>query len=401
MAKAKAKANRKRITDLTLKNAAKGGGDRREIVWDTLARGLGLAIHPTGRTSWRFVYRWPPGSKSSKPVWLTWPGLGLADAREKAQEQWRLINAGIDPRGSRQASLQATMTFADLHRRYVDEHSRKTNRRWREIERLVDKHLVTEFGGVPAATVARADARDAIKKIRDAGRDPTANRVMSHGSAIFDWAIKHDVVEMATNPFDNLPRTPRNRKERWLAESEIKAAWPLTFEHGAAGAAIRAMLLTGQRGNEIRRYSPAHVEDGRWWNIPASVYKQKVGHRVYLTDEAKAELAAMKWGKVASLGRRETLMREATEAIRLALTQEKWTPHTCRHTVISHLARMGVHKEVRARVVGHAEGGGVQSDYTHHSFDPEKRQVMARWAGEVRRIIDGRPAEGEVVKLTA
>jgi integrase len=396
---AKAEPTRKKITELTLLHAKKG--KKRRLIWDLNQRGLALAVQPTGRWSWRFVYRWPPGSPDSKPVWLTWQGLGLADARGKAQEQWRLINSGVDPRGSRQASLQATMTFADLHRRYVDEYSRKNNRRWREIEALVNKHFVAEFGGVPAAAVARADARDAVKKIRDAGHDSLANRVMSHGSAVFDWAIKHDVVSMVANPFDNLPRTKPNKSERWLAESEVKDAWPLTFDHGAAGAALRLMILTGQRGVDVRHLTRGHVEDERWWNLPASEYKVKNSHRVYMTDDALEAFAAMDWGNAASVGRRETLMREAAAAIQDKLGQKRWTPHTLRHTVISHLARMGVHKEVRARVVGHSEGGGVHSDYTHHSFDPEKRQVMNRWAAEVRRIIEGRPAEGEVVKLSA
>jgi integrase len=396
---AKRKATRRKLTEMTRQRAT--AGERRKLIWDTIQRGLALAVEPTGRQSWKFVYRWPPGAKGSKPVWLTWHGLGLADARERAQAMWKLIHDGVDPRGGRQASLQETMTFDQLHRRYVDQWSRKENRQWREIERLVSKHLVPEFGAVPAAQVSRADVRDAINKIRKAGRDSLANRVLGHAGGVYRWAIKEGIVEIASNPTEGLGRTKGKPKDRWLAESELKAFWPESFDHGAAGAALRAMALTGQRGNEIRRYSPAHVEDKVWWNIPAGIYKNKKSHRVFLTADAIEALAAVDWGNAASIDQREALMRKAASAITKKLKQKPWTPHSLRHTVISHLARMGVHKEVRARVVGHSEGGGVQSDYTHHGFDPEKRQVMNRWAAELRRIREGRPAEGDVVQIRA
>lgn len=382
----KAAPTRRKITEMTRQNTRAGA--ERKLIWDTIQRGLALAIEPTGRQSWKFVYRW-----NGKSVWLTWQGLGLADAREHAQAQWKLINAGIDPRGTRRESLQQVMTFEQLHRRYVNEWSRVNNRRWREIEQLVDKHLVAEFGSVPAAQVSKADVRDTIAKLRKAGHNSLANRVLGHCAGIFKWAIAEGVVELAANPAHGLTRTKSKPKDRWLAESEIAEVWRESFNHGAAGAALRVMLLTGQRGGEVRRYCAADVEDGHWWNIPAGIYKTDVSQRVYLADGAREQLAGLDWGNTASITRREARMAAAAKAICRKLDQKPWTPHTLRHTVASHLARMGVHKEVRARVLGHAEGGGVHADYTHHSFDPEKRQVMKRWEAELQRIRDGRAAD--------
>jgi integrase len=393
----KRRPTRRKLTEMTLQRES--AGKRRKLIWDTIQRGLALAIEPTGRRSWKFVYRWPPGAKESRPVWLTWSGLGLAAAREKAQAQWKLILEGIDPRTAPKASLQNALTFDELHKRYVAEWSRKSNRAWQDMERLVAKHLVSEFGSMPAAHVTRADFNAAISKLREAGKDQLANRVLSHGAAVYRWAIKKLVLDLPANPAHGLERVKGEKKKRWLAESELKDFWKESFNHGAAGAALRAMALTGQRGNEIRRYDPGHVEDSRWWNIPASIMKAKTDHRVYLTDDALEALGAMTWGDIESVERRETDMQDAATAIWQKLEQPKWTPHTLRHTVNSHLARMKVHKEIRQRILGHSEGDDVESGYNHHTYDSDKRLVMRRWEAELRRIVAGKPAKGEVVKM--
>jgi integrase len=399
MAKRKAAATRRKITELTRQKAT--AGKRRKLIWDTVQRGLALAIEPTGRQSWKFVYRWPPGAKGSKPVWLTWAGLGLADAREKAQETWKKIHDGIDPRGSRQASLQATMTFEDLHRRYVDQWARLHNRSWRQGEYLVRTHLIPAFGSTPAAEVSRADFRDVHQQLTQSGKKILANQVLVAGSAVFSWSIAQGVVELPANPAQGLMLNPTSRSKRYLSEAEIKAAWPMTFEHGAAGAALRLMLLTGQRGMDARLITPGHIEDGRWWNLPPGEYKTKFPHRVYLTDDALEAFASMKWGNVGSVAQREARMQKAARAISQKLKTTKWSPHALRHTVASGLARMEIGEKVISRVVGHAEGGGVTAGYIHHQYDNEKRRTMERWATELRRIREGRPADGEVVSIRA
>lgn len=397
--KSKAKPTRKKITELTRLKAA--GGARRKLIWDTVQRGLALAIEPTGRQSWKFVYRWPPGTKGAKSVWLTWHGLGLADARLKAQETWKLINDGIDPSGRRQASLQATITFDQLHKRYLDEWARLNNRSWRQADYLVRKHLIPAFGNTPAIQVSRADLRDIHQRLTKAGKKILANQVLVAGGAVFSWAIAQGVVELPTNPAHGLMLNPTKKSDRWLSEAEVKATWEKTFEHGSAGAALRLMMLTGQRGADVRQMQPGHVEDGRWWNMPSEIYKTGNPHRVYLGDDAVQAFKAVDWGKVASVNTKETKMADAAAAIVADLEQKKWTPHALRHTVASHLARMEIDEKVISRVIGHAQGGGMTAGYIHHQYDNEKRRTMERWQAELRRIVEGRPAHAEVVAISA
>lgn len=57
--------------------------DRMVTYWDTIQRGLGLLVTPTGCKSWRVVYR-----VKGKTVWLTIDkveAIGLADARKAAR----------------------------------------------------------------------------------------------------------------------------------------------------------------------------------------------------------------------------------------------------------------------------------------------------------------------------
>ena len=68
------------------------------------------------------------------------------------------------------------------------------------------------------------------------------------------------------------------------------------------------------------------------------------------------------------------------------------TPHDLRRTVATRLARMGIAKEVRERVLNHA---GARHDpeakhYNLYEFLPEKREALDRWAAEVSALIGER-----------
>ena len=65
------------------------------------------------------------------------------------------------------------------------------------------------------------------------------------------------------------------------------------------------------------------------------------------------------------------------------------TVHDLRRTVGTNLARLGVSKDIRARILNHVEGARSVTDavYNQHEFWAEKRLALQFWEAELRRII--------------
>ena len=78
----RAAPNKRKLTDRRVQNLKPNGCTT--IVWDSVQRGLGLRIQPTGHKSWVVVYR-----HNRKPRWLTFPAVPVQAAREN--QRWHCI----------------------------------------------------------------------------------------------------------------------------------------------------------------------------------------------------------------------------------------------------------------------------------------------------------------------
>jgi hypothetical protein len=102
------------------------------LLWDTYQRGLALLVQPSGYRSFKLIYR-----HHNRPRWLTIgaaDAIGLAEARRLAAELMLEVIRGRDPQAERRAERGAG-TFAELARRYVEEHAKKTFRKNLELRR--------------------------------------------------------------------------------------------------------------------------------------------------------------------------------------------------------------------------------------------------------------------------
>jgi integrase len=71
---------------------------------------------------------------------------------------------------------------------------------------------------------------------------------------------------------------------------------------------------------------------------------------------------------------------------------EPWTLHDLRRTASSHMARLGIPKDIRGRVLNHAVQGVTERHYTPYDFAAEKRSALDRWAAELIRAVEGKAA---------
>jgi integrase len=72
---------------------------------------------------------------------------------------------------------------------------------------------------------------------------------------------------------------------------------------------------------------------------------------------------------------------------------EPWRLHDLRRTAATHMVRLGVTETIVGRVLNHAPKGVTAKVYALHSYVPEKRSALDRWAAEVSRAVDGKPTE--------
>jgi integrase len=75
-----------------------------------------------------------------------------------------------------------------------------------------------------------------------------------------------------------------------------------------------------------------------------------------------------------------------------------WVLHDIRRTVATHMVRLGVPELVVGRVLNHAVQGVTGKVYALHSYGPEKRSALERWAADLEREVAGRKPS-KVVKL--
>lgn len=63
--------------------------------------------------------------------------------------------------------------------------------------------------------------------------------------------------------------------------------------------------------------------------------------------------------------------------------------HDCRRTAITLMQKLGISREVRMRVTGHALPRDGASSYEHYDFDKEGFEAVERLAAEIERIKRG------------
>ena len=79
----------------------------------------------------------------------------------------------------------------------------------------------------------------------------------------------------------------------------------------------------------------------------------------------------------------------AMSRLMASLEIENATVHDLRRTVGTNLARLGVSKDIRARLLNHVDGARSVTDavYNQHEFWAEKRAALETWEAELRRIV--------------
>jgi integrase len=321
------------------------------------------------------------------PRYYSIKGLLLADdARRKARRVLVQVDDGFDPAAERRATEGGQGSFAELADQYLVAAKAK-NKSWATARRLMERHALPAWGKRPAASIAMPDVERLIAKIESPS---TANQVLENTSAIFTWAKKKHILP--ANPCSGIDRHKLPSRERIASDSEITKLLTAFERAGMRGLVLKTILLTGQRGIEVRHMRREHLRDN-WWTMPGPVVvelgwpgtKNAQHHRVWLPEPVRKIIAEVgdepagfvfDGGRGRPVSKLDGTMREI--CAQLGITDLR--PHDLRRTFCSFVTRLKFGRDAMDRISNHKETGRPRDVYDRNDYHDEDRQIMERVA---------------------
>ena len=322
--------------------------------------------------------------------------IGAAEARRRAALIIARVHAGEDL-AERKAQKPAGPTLAALAERYLREHVavRCKPSTAAQYRLAIERYIVPALGERAVSEIGRSHVADLQHALRD--RPAMANLVIATLSRLIDQAVAWGVVQETTNPCRSAQKYRVRRRERFLTDAEFRRLGNALDELEATGrlsphaaAAIRLLMLTGCRRNEILtlRWEDVHLE-AHELRLPDS----KTGPRtISLSAEAADVLAALPkvpgnpWVIPGTRpGQRLSSIFEPWSRVRARAGLDDVRIHDLRHSYASRALALGESLPVIAKLLGHAQ---IQTTarYTHLTRDSVK-DAATRVANDIARDI--------------
>jgi integrase len=376
--------------------------------------GLYLELTPAGGRYWRMKYRY--GGKEKRLAFGVYPAVSLKEARERAAEARKVLQAGADPGELRKAEkAKAAHEAVNTLEAVAGEWMKHQAARWEDGTRgrilsSLAADLFPTLGGRPLASIKPVEIMAAVQKIEARGASDQAARVLQRVKSIYRWAATHGRIE--SNPMLDLvpaeilkPREVTHRAA--LADRDLPAflAKLAAYEGDPTTVnALRLLMLTATRPGEVRgaRWDEFDQE-AAVWVIPAERMKMRTEHRVPLSRQAIDVLKAMQ----PISGDRELVfpspvyrskpLSENTFNSALAAMGYKYsaTAHGFRALFSTVANETGWNPDVIERQLAHLERNKIRAAYHRSTYTQERERLMQWWAD----YLDGRAA-GNVVKLS-
>ena len=355
---------------------------------DDLVTGLRLRVGAGGRKAW--IVRTRVGGKSINKTLGAYPLIGLANARDMAKTFLLDIASS--------GSIRKKRTFGELADHWIENVAKPNNKSWHNQKRRLEIHVLPKWQTREIDNIRRGDVRDLIDGIEG---EIAPSRALAIIRTIFRYAMSRDWLDASPAEAIPLPKADVPR-DRYLEMDEVKRIYPAADLLGYPfGGFIKMLFLTGQRRTEVAsmRWSDINLEDATWI-LASDATKSARAHLVPLSPQAVEILKAAPrlgeyvWtsdGRSHVLGYSKSKTRLDGFLAAFGESVKQWRFHDVRRTVATHMVRLGVSETIVGRVLNHAPQGVTAKVYALHSYAPEKRSALDRWAAELDRAVAGRP----------
>jgi integrase len=367
------------------------------LVFDDEQHGLGVRVTAGGGKSYLVQYR-RAGQKRRVPLGSC-SAISLASAREAVRALMGDVSKGRDPASERKAAaLEAkrqALTLGTLIEHWEKLHLAGKRPNYAAaatatLRRVFAKHLDAPAGRLDRAEVVRVldcQAKD--------GKAAMAGAAARYGSALFGWTVKRGTL--ASNPFERVPVAPTVRRDRVLSDDEIRRVWRATEGPRAFNAIVRALLLTGQRREEVSGLTSSELDPGlSVWTLPAARSKNGKPHIIPISAQMGALLRAQPCVSGTDLvfpGERGLFSGWSKSKARLDRRSgvSGWTLHDLRRTAATGMAEFGIAPHVIEAVLNHSSGhkAGVAGIYNQARYASEMRRALNLWGAHIATVVEG------------
>lgn len=351
---------------------------------------LALRVAPSGLMVWEVCVRVKHGPQRRITLGR-YPDVSLKDARDKSRALVTQAKQGIDP-SQPERQMRQSPTVAELMEAYLELYERPRKRSARNNEYTLRKHLATVMAR-KAASITRHD----VLAILDSIPGTQSNRVLALIRKMWGWAlIRYD---LPGNPCQGVERLRLEEpKARTLTSEELRTIWRATevLCPPKVEAAIKLMLLTGQRLGEVLAMRREHLDlEGATWTIPSEASKNRRPNLVPLVSHAVTVCASLqgeqKTGLVLSTVRNPNMVPSRPDGpLRTLVTKTGilFTFHDIRRTVSTGMAKLGTHPDIISRVLNHVQPGVTARHYNLYDYLPEKREALEHWQAHLMSLMN-------------
>jgi integrase len=264
-------------------------GRRKIDFFDTRLPGFLLEVRASGGKTYYQRYRDLRGRERQFRIG---PAniLTLSEARRKARRILAEALLGDDPQ-VRRRELRETPRLTEFVMGQYLPFVRNTKRSWRTDETVLRIHILPPLGRLALDEVSSAKVADLLRTMRERGyASGTTNRVIVLLRFAFNLAKKWGVQGALENPASCFTTEPDRCRQRFLSQGEVQRLLAAldSDENQVAAKAIKLLLLTGARRNEITQARWEYVD---WYKGTLLVPVSKTGRpRVITLNAAAVEL---------------------------------------------------------------------------------------------------------------
>ena len=376
------------LADTTIQGLKPRANGVERIVRDGSVPGLLLRVGKHKRTWYMRVEKKPPVWKRPVPLG-TWPQLKADDAREQARALWKRHEAGLPPEDV-QPEQPTIETLWPLFEQWLTDEGRSKRTREsyedarNQLAESVRNKPLTELAEAPR--IMREEQARIRKKLANSrlGGTAMATAVSRFASALSNWAVKHDYVNLNGNPVAAAKLTdPKRRDLPVLGPEELPVWWAAvqSLKREQHREAHLFTLLSGLRRESVVKLEWRHLDLKRRC---IRIEKPKGGEvRGFDLILSRAMIRCL-W-RARNIGRR--LFRDASEKwvfpgrtkssdhhIRgdaltkdglLNVKNESAANHALRRTYATIARGAGVPKEMITTLLNHSGGSDVTEHYIH------------------------------------
>lgn len=361
------------------------------------ATGLYLRVAPSGARNW--ILRITIGNRRRDMGLGGWPDVPLTEARERARQARRQVEAGHDPIETRKATRAVrrdTPTFAECARRTIDA-KRPEWKNAKHADQWTNTLATYAYPVVGNLPVDQVQLRHIVEILSPIWieKTETATRLRARLEAVLAWASTSGYRKG-----DNPARWRGNldavlAKPGKVSKTEHHRALPfpalpaflkaLRTREGSSARALEFLILTAGRSGEVRGATWEEIDlKDDVWTIPAARMKAGKDHRVPLAPRAVALIKALprfadsallfpaeRGGMLSDMALTGLLRRMAVDAV----------PHGFRSTFRDWAAECTAYpREVAEMALAHTIGDKVEAAYRRGDLFAKRTAMMADWA---------------------